>query len=116
MRGEDPQFWQTEPCPPWCRVEHCSTDDYEDRSCEGETRGVTLSLEQALYVENRDRRDAYGVPLHFDVTAQHRYREAEPLVLIWTVHATESGPRRLTVDEAETFAHAILDAVKEARS
>lgn len=117
MSDERP-FWQSSPCPPWCLVEHLSIDDYEDRSCKGESKTVTLSLEKARYVENRAQRDAYWLPVRFETAVRHRFREAEPLVMVWT-HNHQDVPRRshrLTVDEAQAFAHAILDAVKEARS
>jgi hypothetical protein len=115
MKGQELPFWKTEPCPPMCVVEHFSTDGDEDRLCESKFWTVTLTLEPARYVEQK--RDAYGVPQHIEVAARHVYRERDPIVMVW--HSDKEGrttPLRLTMDEAETFANAVLDAVKAARS
>lgn len=115
MRGQELPFWKTEPCPVMCVVEHISTDDDEDRLCESESKAVTLTLEPARYVEQGRR--AWGVPQKFEVAARHVHRERDPIVMVW--HWDKVGhtiPHRLTMDEAEEFAHAILDAVKAARS
>ena len=117
MRGQPQPFWQTEPCAPFCVVEHLSVDGTQDRYCEGPSKVVPLALENARYVENQARREAYGVPVNFEVAARHVIREREPIIVVW--HTTEDHltiTHRLTLDEAEEFANGILDAVKAARS
>jgi hypothetical protein len=110
-------FWLPEPCPPWCAVEHTDIDGDEDRAHESQNGTVTLSMEKARYVEIRETRDAYGVPLKFEVCARQGYREVSPHLLVWdTSTAGKPRIRRMTLDEGEAFAHAVLDAVKAARS
>ncbi|RKS76492.1 hypothetical protein BZB76_1848 [Actinomadura pelletieri DSM 43383] len=115
--NDERPFWLTEPCPAWCVVEHLDVDPVEDRVHEGTSGTVTLSLEEARYVEHPQTREAYGVPIRLDISVQQGYRETEPRLLLWYVDTEgNTQSRTMTLGEAESFANGILDAVKAARS
>ncbi|PRY00692.1 DUF6907 domain-containing protein [Allonocardiopsis opalescens] len=107
--------WLTGPCPAWCDGRHDESDGPDDRLHHGEFVAVPMSL--LAQWKDSDPGEPGGWHLQMcETSLEQGYREAEPRVLIWLrAMSEEEHVDFLTVDEAEEFAHAILDQVRQAR-
>jgi hypothetical protein len=113
-------YWQTQPCPPWCRGDH---QDAEISCVErlhysrftGETVLTVMDPDVHDRGAGREPRFTYD-PREVHVYLEQHVREAEPRVKLEEPAGTSRIDMDLTLAEAERIARHLLRAVRLARS
>ena len=86
-------YWQTSPCPAWCRADHNADLFFEDRNHWTSSRCVDLTLYEALADRDEER-----APGQLFVGVSQHYREAEPEIKL-VVPTVESKRSHVVVGE-----------------
>ncbi|MFI7148429.1 DUF6907 domain-containing protein [Nonomuraea sp. NPDC050022] len=106
-------YWQTEPCPAWCRDVHKGSDEESDRL---HTSPWQITPVTTMDMENFGH--GSGLPSWVahtaEVSLQQGYREVEPRVLMHDA-ANDRYHLYLTLDETKQLANAMLAHVAAAR-